>query len=55
MLPLMVMVVIVDRDAFDRRAFKAQGGGFERLNKTFEGRLEEMLSQIASTVWEKAS
>ncbi len=42
--------VIVDRDAFDRGAFKAQGGGFERLNKTFEGRLEEILSQIASTV-----
>jgi type I restriction enzyme R subunit len=47
--------VIVDRDAFDRGAFKAQGGGFERLNKTFECRLEEILSQIASTVWEEAS
>lgn len=29
--------VIVDRDAFDRGAFKAQGGGFERINKAFDG------------------
>lgn len=26
--------VIVDRDAFDRGAFKAQGGGLERINKS---------------------
>jgi type I restriction enzyme R subunit len=38
--------VIVDREALDRGAFKAQGGGFERLNRTFEGRLEEILGEI---------
>ena len=47
--------VIVDRDAFDRGAFKAQGGGFERLNKTFDGRLEEILVDINEALWQDAS
>jgi len=47
--------VIVDRDAFDRGAFKAQGGGFERINKAFDGRLEEILVEISSNLWDNAS
>src|SRR6476469_600641 len=37
--------VIVDREAFERGQFKAQGG-FERINKAFDGRLEEILVEI---------
>jgi type I restriction enzyme R subunit len=47
--------VIVDRDAFDRGAFKAQGGGFERLNRTFDGRLEAILVDINEALWQDVS
>ena len=47
--------VIVDRDAFDRGAFKAQGGGFERLNRTFDGRLEAILVDINQALWQNSS
>jgi type I restriction enzyme R subunit len=47
--------VIVDRDAFDRGAFKAQGGGFERLNRTFDGQLEAILVEINESLWQEAS
>jgi type I restriction enzyme R subunit len=46
--------VIVDRDAFDRGAFKAQGGGFERLNRTFDGQLEAILVEINEALWQDA-
>jgi type I restriction enzyme R subunit len=46
--------VIVDREAFERGQFKAQGG-FERINKAFDGRLEEILVDINSNLWETAS
>jgi hypothetical protein len=35
--------VVVDQDAFNQGVFKAQGGRFERLNQTFDGRLEKIL------------
>jgi type I restriction enzyme R subunit len=44
--------VIVDRDAFDRGAFKDQGGGFERLNKTFDGKLAKILVEINDILWQ---
>jgi type I restriction enzyme R subunit len=47
--------VIVDRDAFDRGAFKAQGGGFEGLNRTFYGRLQEILVEIIATLGQDVS
>jgi type I restriction enzyme R subunit len=45
--------VIVDRDAFDRGAFKAQGG-FTRINKAFDGKLEEILVEINNSLWSNA-
>ncbi len=42
---------IVDREALDKGEFKAQGG-FTRINKTFDGRLEEILTQINNTLWQ---
>ena len=43
---------IVDREALDQGEFKTQGGGFVRLNKAFNGRLEEILVQINEALWQ---
>ncbi|MGL5875369.1 MAG: type I restriction-modification system endonuclease [Xenococcaceae cyanobacterium] len=45
---------IIDREAFDRGQFKAQGG-FKRIDRTFDGELETILSQINSKLWEDIS
>ncbi len=42
---------IVDREALDQGEFKSQGG-FVRLNKAFNGRLEEILVQINEALWQ---
>jgi type I restriction enzyme, R subunit len=42
---------IVDREALDQGEFKTQGGGFQRLNKTFNGQLENILVQINDELW----
>jgi type I restriction enzyme R subunit len=47
--------VIVDRNALDQGQFKVQGGGFDRLNKAFDGRLEEILVEINEALWQEAS
>lgn len=44
---------IVDSEAFDKGEFKAQGG-FTRINKAFDGRLEEILTQINNNLWQDA-
>lgn len=43
--------VIVDREAFERGQFKAQGG-FNRINKAFDGKLEEILGEINQALWQ---
>lgn len=45
---------IVDREALDTGEFKNQGGGFQRLNKTFNGELENILVQINEELWKDA-
>jgi type I restriction enzyme, R subunit len=42
---------IVDRESLDQGEFKTQGGGFQRLNKTFNGQLENILVQINEELW----
>jgi type I restriction enzyme R subunit len=42
---------IVDRDALDEGEFKNQGGGFDRLNKQFDGKLDELLGDLRETIW----
>lgn len=42
--------VIVDRAALDRGQFRAQGG-FPRLNKIFDGKLEEVLGDLHDELW----
>jgi len=45
--------VIVDREALDKGEFKSQGGGFTRLNKVFNGQLEEILAEIGDRLWQQ--
>ena len=42
---------VVDKEALDRGQFKAEGGGFQRLNKIFEGKLESLLGDIQDELW----
>ena len=41
---------VMDRDGLDLRPF-SEHGGFKRLNKLFEGRLDEVLGEMADQVW----
>jgi type I restriction enzyme R subunit len=42
---------IVDRDALDQGEFQRQGG-FTRLNKVFDGKLEQVLGDLSEALWE---
>jgi type I restriction enzyme R subunit len=42
--------IIVDREALDRGQFKTQGG-FQRIDKVFEGRLEQVLGDLHEALW----
>ena len=33
------------------REFRNQGGGFDRFNRLFEGRMEEVLGELVEGVW----
>ncbi|MEM6497052.1 MAG: type I restriction-modification system endonuclease, partial [Pseudomonadota bacterium] len=46
--------LVVDRKALDDTPFK-EHGGFNRLNKQFNGELEGILSQISEELWQAAS
>jgi type I restriction enzyme R subunit len=46
--------VVVDREAFDREPFQAHGG-FRRLNKVFDGKLEALISDINEELWRQAA
>ena len=45
--------VIVDRESLDNGEFRTQGGGFDRLNKLFQGRLETILAEIGDRLWQE--
>ena len=42
--------VVVDREALDSGQFKTEGG-FDRINKVFDGKLESLLGEIGEEVW----
>jgi type I restriction enzyme R subunit len=42
--------IVVDRAALDDEPFRADGG-FNRLNKVFDGRMEAVLSDIQEELW----
>lgn len=46
--------VIVDRDALNSGRFKAQGG-FDRINKIFNGELEAIMQELAEAIWQTAA
>lgn len=47
--------VIVDQEALNQGEFKTQGGGFNRLNKLFNGELEGILAEIGDRLWQDVS
>lgn len=44
---------VVDREALDRGQFKSQGG-FNRINKVFDGKLEAVLGDLHEALWQAA-
>jgi type I restriction enzyme R subunit len=46
--------VVVDREALDSGQFQARGG-YQRLNRIFQGQLDDILHDIAEAVWETAA
>jgi len=41
---------VVDREALNQGAFET-AGGFERINKVFDGRLEQILGDLQDAIW----
>lgn len=46
--------IVVDREALDQEPFR-DDGGFRRLNKIFDGRLETVLSELNEELWKGAA
>lgn len=44
--------IIVDKEAMNRAAFREMGG-FNRINRTFDGELEKVLGEMNDLIWEK--
>jgi len=46
---------VVDRVAMDdpNQLFKQQAGGFDRLNKQFDGQLQAVLDQLNTAIWDQ--
>ena len=49
----LVQEIVVDREALDQEPFRAEGG-FKRLNKVFDGKLESVLAEINEEMWRRA-
>jgi type I restriction enzyme R subunit len=47
--------LVVDREALDREQFREQGGGFDRLNRVFDGRLPEIVGDLQDALWRRDS
>lgn len=47
--------IIVDRDFLDSGQYKADVGGFDRLNKLFGGKLDSVLGDIREGVWQQVA
>ncbi len=45
---------LVDRQSIDEGVFKEKGG-FDRLNKVFDGKLADLLGQITDRIWSSAA
>jgi type I restriction enzyme R subunit len=51
----MIRDVVVDREAIDSVPVFADAGGFRRIDRTFEGRLDEVLGDIHEEVWPRSA
>jgi len=49
----LVQEIVVDREAFDEEPFRSEGG-FRRLNKVFDGKLEHLLADLNEETWKRA-
>lgn len=49
----LVQELVVDRGALDEEPFRAEGG-FTRLNRVFDGKLESLLADINEETWKRA-
>ncbi|MBM7834924.1 type I restriction-modification system endonuclease [Clostridium sardiniense] len=49
---VMLKEVVIDKETFDTGSFKAQGGGFTRLNTIFNGKLEEIITKVKKYMFE---
>lgn len=46
---------IVDRETIDEGQFRATAGGFVRLDKVFEGKLEKVLGDLHEALWQETA
>ena len=46
---------VVDREALDTGQFKVDGGGYNRLNKVFDGQIETVLADVNEELWKGAA
>ena len=46
--------LVVDREAIDSGQFKAMGG-YQRLNRIFQGQLDDILHDLAEAMWQVAA
>jgi type I restriction enzyme, R subunit len=47
--------VIVDREALDKAEFEAQGGGYDRPDRIFDGHLGQILGDIQDALWKDSA
>jgi type I restriction enzyme R subunit len=47
--------VVVDKAALDQGLFKTKGGGHARLDKIFDGHVDDVLAEIQDTLWEESA
>ncbi len=50
----MIRETLVDRDALDAGQFRTAAGGFRRLDRIFDDRLEQVLGELHDEVWRDA-
>ena len=50
----LVQELVVDHESLDQDPFRSEGG-YKRLNKVFDGKLESLLADINEQIWKRAS
>lgn len=50
----MRLEIVVDKEALDHGQFRNQGG-FNRMNRLFDGRLEDVLGELHEEVWRESA